>query len=521
MADVGSARDNQIGRSVFRSTFSNLLGNFIVLGFGFFLTPFLLNHLGQDQYGLWTLFGVVIGYGAMLDLGVSAAVIKYLSEHRARGEHEAAQQIVSTALRFFLVMGVIAIALGILFAPNIAGIFQVRPEDQAVSVNLILLALVISGLSLPWLLNNAILRGLHRFDLVNVVTVTGSLFYWAGMVTVLLTGGGLLLMGLVHLVMIFIMTFISAFLIRRVAPGIRLEVRSANRSLLSKMLTYSIALFVLAIASLIQTQIDEVVIGAFLPIAMITPYFLARRLSEIPETISDQFMRVILPIASELNAENDHDRLRTLYLTSTRLTLVGYVPVAAILIVLSRSILTTWVGAEYGQYNHLLIILVVAGMVGVSQYPAGAMLQGLARHKTLAFSSSASALINLGLSLLLIGPFGITGVAIGTLVPRVLESLGYVLPFTLHVMQVKLVTAVRKMILPALVPALPMCAALYTLDQALRPDNWLEIILISGLGMIIYAGTYLVFGAAQREREAYRSIAFELLGKAQKYFAQP
>ena len=44
----------------------------IIVVVGLWLTPFLLRRLGQQQLGLWLVAGQVLGYLALMDLGVIA-----------------------------------------------------------------------------------------------------------------------------------------------------------------------------------------------------------------------------------------------------------------------------------------------------------------------------------------------------------------------------------------------------------------------------------------------------------------
>ena len=49
----------------------------------FFLTPFVVRHLGTVQYGLWILAVSTVSYLALLDLGLRSAVIRFVSKAEA------------------------------------------------------------------------------------------------------------------------------------------------------------------------------------------------------------------------------------------------------------------------------------------------------------------------------------------------------------------------------------------------------------------------------------------------------
>jgi O-antigen/teichoic acid export membrane protein len=263
---------------------------------------------------------------------------------------------------------------------------------------------------------------------------------------------------------------------------------------------FSFKLFIIQIARQLQMRTDEIVIAGALPLASVTPYSFGRRLGEIPNQLANQFVRTLMPLASGLHAESDWTRLRAMYIASSRLALGISAPLAAILSVLAPSLLTLWIGPEYAVYWPVVLLISLSSVVGISQYPAGAMLQGMARHNILAVTSILNGIINLGLSVLLVRQMGITGVALGTFVPAVLEGI-VIMPFTMRLLGVSWSNVVRDAWIPALAPALPAVAVLIALQAAIKPGNWFVLGLIAALGGVVYATVYFIFRATSTERE--------------------
>jgi O-antigen/teichoic acid export membrane protein len=310
-------------------------------------------------------------------------------------------------------------------------------------------------------------------------------------------------------------------MIKRIAPEIRFGWRGTRLSLVRQVLTFSSSLFLSDAAARLQTKTDEIVIGIFLLVNAVTPYALARRLSEIGQLLTEQFLKVLLPLASELNASNDPLRLRWLYIASTRMTLAIFLPIGAILIVLARQVLTVWVGAAYADYADLVVILTISSLISTSQWPAGSILQGMGRPWLLAIAGLCSGLVNLGLSIVLVRPFGITGVALGTLIPTTVECLGFVLPFTLRVMGVRPLQALREILIPALLPAVPMVVSLYALQQAIEPSSLFTLAMVSSIGLFVYLIGYFSIADNTIERQICRDMAFRTVHFAKAHLKRP
>lgn len=500
-------KDAVIRRRILLSTAINVAGKFITFGTWFLLTPFILDRLGAVSYGLWILVGSVVAYGSLLDLGVAGAVIKYIAEHHAKGEIASGRGLVATALCLYSVLGLIVIALSAAIASVLPYLFNVPSTERETATWLVLIMGFGIGISIPCVTPIAVLKGLQRFDLSGLISATGTLLSAAGIVVVLLLGGGVLGIAAVGIFVTLAMQVPSIWLINRIAPELRFGWGGASRRLVRTVLSFSSPLFVMDVAGRLQTKTDEVVIGALLPVSFITPYSLARRLSEVAQVLTDQFMKVLLPLASELHAENDQVRLRSVYITGTRLTLAIFLPVGCALVILARPILTVWVGAAYADYAHLVTILTLASLIDTSQWPAISILQGMARHRPLALISVGTGLANLALSVALVQSLGLTGVALGTLLPTTIACLGLVLPYSMHVIGVSTTQVVKEVFLPAMLPAIPATIVLYALQQAIEPSSLLSIMVVAGIGFLVYVVGYFNWGASEVERQTCRNFA--------------
>ncbi len=494
-----------IARRVAIGGATNFAGKAIALGTWFLLTPFILGRLGPVAYGVWVLVGSIGAYGYLLDLGVAGAVVKYVAEFRARGEWDEAHALVAAALRVYLVLGLIAVALGTCVAFVAPTLLNIPPADQPSTGWAIFLTGLSIGVSLAFMPATAVLRGLQRFDLYNLVVTTGTLLTAAVTVVALLAGAGLVGMVAASVPVTVLMQLVSVALVRRTAPELDFGWAGPWRGQLSRITKFGGASFALNASATLQTRTDEVVIAAFLPIALVTPYALARRLSEIALLVADQFIKVLLPVSSELVATQDAVRLRAVYIVSTRLTLAVLVPSSLILVIFAAPVLTAWVGPAYAAAAPLVTILAVAALFRGVSWPAATLLQGMDRHHRIAVLSIASGLANIGLSIVLVQVLGVTGVAYGTLIPTAIEAM-LVLPYGLRVVRIDQGVGLREMILPPLLPALPMALVLLGMREWLAPTG-LDFLIPAAVGLAVYAGLYPLLDATRPEREMVRSVA--------------
>ena len=50
---------------------------------GLILTPYIISKLGNDEFGLYTLIGSLVGYISILDFGLANTIVRFVAKYRA------------------------------------------------------------------------------------------------------------------------------------------------------------------------------------------------------------------------------------------------------------------------------------------------------------------------------------------------------------------------------------------------------------------------------------------------------
>jgi O-antigen/teichoic acid export membrane protein len=487
-----------IRRQVAVGTAANYAGRVINLGVWFVLTPIIVSHLKSTNYGLWALVASFVAYGSLADLGIASAVTKYVAEYHARGENETASELISTSLWLYCGLAVAVVALSAIIAPFVPDIIRVPANEHATTSWLVVITAVGVAVQLPSNCAIAVLRGLNRYDLINIIGTLAMVNLAVGIVVILELGGKVLLITGLAVPVTLLWLAPTIWLIHRTAPELRFSFHGAQRHHARHMMLFSSALFGIQVASVIKLQSDEFVIGASLPVKAISPYSIARKLSGLPGQLTSQFVFVLLPLASRMHAEGDAGMLREIYLAGMRLTLALFSIVGGALIIFARPFLHAWV-PQYAASADIVVLLTFAALLEALISPVSQALQGMSRHRPLVVFALGSAVLNLALSIALIGPLGVRGVALGTLIATFVEAV-IVLPFGARVLGVRAADVVRSVLLPGLLPLIPMIVVLVAIHDTVAPST-IPTIALGGLaGALVYSAGYLLVPATSSER---------------------
>jgi O-antigen/teichoic acid export membrane protein len=112
-------------------------------------------------------------------------------------------------------------------------------------------------------------------------------------------------------------------------------------------------------------------------------------------------------------------------LDGTRWVLYLVLPIHLGMLFFGRPFLERWIGGtQYADWCFPVVVILSATLtIGVAQSVAARILYGMGRLRLFARLALVEAVLNLVLSLVLVGPYGVEGVAVAVAVPNVLFCL--------------------------------------------------------------------------------------------------
>jgi O-antigen/teichoic acid export membrane protein len=381
----------------------------------FFLTPYVVRHLGSLQYGIWILAVSTVSYLALLDLGLRSTVIRFVSKAQAEGKIEEASKTIGAALWFRLIIAAGVATISVLLALATPHLFKIPTSlVHAAQITVLLCALGVTATLVSGVFG-AVLAAIHRFDLLSSITMAQTIARAAGVLLILRSGHGLISLAYWELAVITLAGLSTYALALKIFPGSRTGLRRPESKTIRAMWSYSVTTFVFMIAVQLIVNTDAIVVGAFLSVGMVTFYSIGSSLVSYSSQISSAVSSTFIPMASNLEAVGDLGGLQTMLMRGTQAMLGLSFPVALALIFRGKTFISIWMGPQYGQISETVLrILMISLFFAMADATAGAIMMAIDKHKPVARWAVYEALLNLGLSILLVKTIGVYGVAWGT-----------------------------------------------------------------------------------------------------------
>ncbi len=105
------------------------LSVFISVLSGLFYTPWMIEKVGKDDYGLYMLVSSLIAI-LTLDFGLGAAVTMFLSKFRAERETEQVNKFLPVAYKIYFLIDIILVSIGAILLLFVDSFYSNLPAEQ-------------------------------------------------------------------------------------------------------------------------------------------------------------------------------------------------------------------------------------------------------------------------------------------------------------------------------------------------------------------------------------------------------
>jgi len=466
------------------------------------LTPFIINQLGVDQYGVWALLWSVVALSELVHLGMAEAVVKFTATARGKNDVIGHRQIVAALFWGYVAQGTVIALLTAGVYYNFSTIFTNVPEqyEDAARTSLLILG------------GSAALRApLSVFDGV----LLAHQMQWKGfalqvairaiqaLLTVLLLGASpdLVTLSFLNAGSTLVQFLVISAIVAKTIPALSISPSKVRVSRLKEIYSFSLHFTLITAAFLLATRVDSFIIERWLDVKSIGIYSLALRVTTAVDALVTRAQRMLTPVYAELHGKGDQKVMVSHLMTSSRLTFAIAVPMAGGLMVLSRPLLVTWVGEEMQEGDTVLIVLLASVMTASIYEGVRGLLSMIGQHKVLARAIFFGQLLNVVLSIILVQKFGLLGVAAGTVLGM--------LPMDIFVFQRTLtkevgVTAgefLKATVVPSLLPGLISLGALAGLCRLFPPTSLLFVAIYGIVMTVLFGFLYWKIGATEVDRE--------------------
>ncbi|MDO6444980.1 oligosaccharide flippase family protein [Colwellia sp. 1_MG-2023] len=491
-------KERKTSSALLKGSSFRVIQTVISIGIGFWMLPFLISHLGSEDYALWVLIGSIISSYYLMDLGLNHTVTRYVARYIYTEEYDRANQIINTALLIYSVLGVVLFTLTVLAVFFIAPEIVNDPEDLRTAQAILLISGLSLSLEFPSKAFPGVISAYLRFDTIALVRTLGSVLSALAIFLFISNGSGVVTLAIISFVSNITITIFFIYYSYNLFSSLDIAKKHVSKKDMIEIFHFSKWTFIVDVTNLLKNKMDIWMIASFLSSVGITTYFIAARLIEYATQIVGQALGFTVPVFTKYYAQDQLDKMAEALVFFVKLYVLLLVLFVAGFIVLGEQFIRLWIGDEINieVAYQCLIILAVGRLLVLITNPFVSVLMTIKKHKYVTYLSLVDTIAVTLSAIYLIPNYGLIGAAIAfSLVVGVLRVT--YLPFIVSQLTgIKLIP----LIFNSLFFIVYSSGVTYLFMSFIGGiDDWLKLILYAFIvGFSILPGTILLFSKNEK-----------------------
>lgn len=346
----------------------NLVSNFISaisgVGISFFLTPYIVAHLGKEAYGFFPLSNNFVMYAGIITTSLNSMSSRYITISLEKKNIEEVNTYFNSVLFGNLVMSLgFALLSGIccLFINQLLDIPVHLLHDVRLLFAFIFLSLVINVASAVF---SVTAFALNRFDKIALITIISNVLKLVFIVALFyFFKPHIYFLGVVTAITAGYLFYANYRLSKKLMPEIKVDFSFFSKSAVSLLIGSGIWSSVLALSNVINTQLDLLIANHFFTASGMGFLSLTKFIPNALYILIGIIVPIFLPEMLKAYAQSDMAKLKkTLDLSFKAIFMVVLVPLA-IFIIYGDVFFKLWLPGQDAHALHILSVITLVPFI--------------------------------------------------------------------------------------------------------------------------------------------------------------
>jgi O-antigen/teichoic acid export membrane protein len=487
-------------------TVLSYLSIFINILTGLLFTPYLVKSLGKAEYGLFTIVGSLIANLAILDLGLSDSVVRYVAKFRALSDRESEDNFLALVTVIYAGIAVLVTLVGIVLITQLPRIFHRTLSAQDLEAARLMLVILIANVAATMLFSavSATLVAYESFILLRLLEIGSILLSTLAMVAALKMGykavAIVAVTASVNALVLFTKVVYAFFVLK-----IRLKFSKLDWGFTREVFKYSAAIFIVVIVEQIYWKLDGVILGAMVSTSVVAVYTIGMSFSKYFMSFSTAISKVLMPkVVRSVEQGATGVELTDLLISISRIQSIVLMPILAGLVVFGREFIHLWVGPDFAPAYFVMLVTVIPYSLDLMGNIRNQIMQAKGIYWYRSVTILVISLVNVVATIILIKMMGMVGAAIST-------GLGIFVGYLVvnYILKIKVgidVTRYGRELFSGLLPAALVSAGVAVLLNFIPGSSWSLL----GVKVLVFGAVYTVsvwyIGMRPLERQMIKEL---------------
>lgn len=511
-----------LSRRIYFAVSVSWFSRFIVIGLGLVLIPVLFRHMGKEELGLWFLLGQSGAFLGLMDMGVSPTLTRRIAFAKGRSgtdpgsvvneitQREIADLVATGKVIYrYLTAGVFLIAwvTGFLFIGQIE-LQQLDHRTIWIAWTVMCLSHALGVWAAMW---GCLLQGTGHVGWDGLIGIAVQVCTLIAQIVAVLLGGGLITLASIAAIGALVTRYAVLIFMRRREPSLFSLQGRWSRELFRNMLRPALKAWATGVGAFLILKTDQYFIAYFKGVDNIPNYQAAYQLVSNLMTLALAFAFASQVFISQLWQAGQLEQVHRIVQRNLRFGLIVMACGIACLMMVGQELMNLWLGPGH-FIGYPILGLFCMTLFLETQHVGIVAASRATEDEVFVFWALGAGILNLLFTWLLIKPYGLLGVALGTMLAQLLTNNWYGVYRGLWRLQMPLRHYINHVLMPVLLVFLISVLAITGGKSLLGEDAnavWIFATGITIAGIVCTTALWLVVvDAAQRQNLRRRFLEY-------------
>ena len=468
---------------------------------GFFITPYVLQYVGESAYGVYKSVSSISASLAIADLGLGTTTTRYMAKYFTEDDHKGASNFLGMVLLQLLLLSLVVLCVGVFSVIKLPVFYQNGFNETELILGRQLLSVLVINMVLHLFGNLlfGVLGGYQKFLFSNSVKLGTVLIRILLIFLVLPLFSNVLVIVLLDAVIAVVTVLVYGFYIV-CRLNIKPQFCKWDMNLFKESAGYTILMFIQSITVQFNGNVDNILLGAQVGAVHVTIYSMALLVFGMYENLSGSIANIMLPtVTRQVLSGADSNSLQRTVEKAGRFQLLLLAAALGGFLVLGKDFYKIWLGNNYSDCYYLVLILIVPVTFPMVQNVVLSVLRAKNRMIYRTVTLAVACLFNIVMTIVGIRLWGYWGAAIGTAFATILNFVMMNLYYhkILHFHILRMYWNIFKKVMPS---ALLATLVTYEIRQLMQ-CSLVSFVACAIVFLVIYGVSLLLVGVSQEERK--------------------
>lgn len=413
------AKINQLKAGTIISYVSLLLGTVVPMVY----TPIMLDMLGQNEYGVYSMANTVMSFLSLLNFGIGGTVVRYLTKARVEKGKKEEEKVLGLFMTIYVVIAMIIFIVGMIVAFNVDLFYSqsLNVDELKVLKKLVILMVFNTALFLPLSVFSSVIIAYEKFIANKLISALSIVLAPTLNLVMLFLGFGSVGLVIASTILNLVMCVCNVVYTIKVI-GVKPVFKDMPKGMVKDIFSFSAFIFIAELVNSLYWSTDKLLIGGFMGPASVAVYNIGATfntyLQNFAVAISSVFTPRVNIIAAEKKSIKEVDEL------IIRVGRIQFIVVSLVLsgfIVFGSYFIRIWAGEGYEKAYIVALMVMLPLLVPLVQSLALSYTVACNMHRFRSIMFLFIAILNVVLTVVMLKIFNtITAAALATCIAYII-----------------------------------------------------------------------------------------------------